>query len=122
MNFPTYLLKSDFYIPKKGDIFWINFNPQPGREQTDHYPTLIVSSSRYNLLIGLALVCQITTKFKGFMFEIPIPEGLENSGFVLADRVKYFDNKTRWVEFTCQMSDMILMQVIIAINRMTREV
>lgn len=85
------------YIPKKGDIVWINFNPQSRREQTDRHPTLIVSSSRYNCLVGLALVCQITTKVKGFMFEIKIPEGLEISGVVLADRAKYFDYKTRRV-------------------------
>ena len=56
------------------------------------------------------------------MFEIPIPEELEISGVVLADQVKSFDYKARRVEFACQMPDEILMQVIIAINRMMREV
>ncbi|NES64957.1 MAG: mRNA-degrading endonuclease [Okeania sp. SIO2D1] len=113
---------SDFYIPKKGDIVWINFNPQSGREQAGRRPALVVSSSRYNRLVGLALVCPITTKVKGFMFEIPIPEGLEISGVVLADQVKSLDYKKRRAEFACQMPDEILMQVIIAINRLMREV
>ncbi|WP_202221785.1 type II toxin-antitoxin system PemK/MazF family toxin [Okeania sp. KiyG1] len=72
-------------MPKKADIVWINFNPQSGREQTGSGPVLVVSSSRYNPLVGLALVCPITTKVKGFMFEIKIPEGLEISGVVLAN-------------------------------------
>ncbi|MDJ0516415.1 MAG: type II toxin-antitoxin system PemK/MazF family toxin [Trichodesmium sp. MO_231.B1] len=67
---------SDFYIPKKGDIVWINFNPQSGKEQAGRRPALVISSSRYNCLVELALICEITTKVKGFMFEIPIPEGL----------------------------------------------
>ncbi|MDY7006798.1 MAG: type II toxin-antitoxin system PemK/MazF family toxin [Cyanobacteriota bacterium] len=110
------------YIPKKGDIVWINFNPQSGREQAVRRPALVVSLSRYNRLVGLALVCPITTKFKGFMFEITIPEELKTSVVVLADRVKSFHYKTRRAEFPCQMPEEILMQVIIAINRMTREV
>jgi len=71
------------YIPKKGDIVWINFNPQSGIEQARRPPALVVSSSRYNRLVGLALVYLITTKVKGFMFEILIPEGLEISRVVL---------------------------------------
>ncbi|NEO54175.1 MAG: hypothetical protein F6K54_14450 [Okeania sp. SIO3B5] len=56
------------------------------------------------------------------MFEIPIPEGLEISGVVLADQVKSLDYKKRRAEFACKMPDEILMQVIIAINRLMREV
>ncbi len=67
---------SDLYIPKKADIVWINFNPQSGKEQAGRRPALVISSSRYNRLVELALICQNTTKVKGFMFEIPIPEGL----------------------------------------------
>ncbi len=74
-------------------------NPQTGKEQAGRRPALVVSSSTYNRLLGLALVCPIATKFKGFMFEILIPEGLEISGVVLADRVKYLDYKTRRSKF-----------------------
>lgn len=111
---------SDLYIPKKRDIVWINFNPKSGKEQAGRRPALVVSSSRYNRLVGLALVCPITTKIKGFMFEILIPEGLEISGVVLADQVKSLDYKTRRAEFFCQIPEEILMQVIIAINRIMR--
>ncbi|NET46978.1 type II toxin-antitoxin system PemK/MazF family toxin [Okeania sp. SIO2B3] len=59
---------SDLYTPEKGNIVWINFNLQSGREQTYLRPALVVSSSRYNRFVGLALVCSITTKIKIFMF------------------------------------------------------
>ncbi|WP_293142636.1 type II toxin-antitoxin system PemK/MazF family toxin [Okeania sp. SIO3I5] len=42
----------NFYTPKKGDIVWINFNPQSGREQAGRRPAVVVSSSRYDRLVG----------------------------------------------------------------------
>ncbi|HAZ47866.1 MAG TPA: mRNA-degrading endonuclease [Cyanobacteria bacterium UBA11369] len=112
---------SDVYIPAKGDVVWIDFNPQSGREQANRRPALVISSTMYNRRVKLALVCPITTKVKGYMFEVPIPEGLAVSGVVLADQVKSFDWQMRQAEFICQMPDDVLMQVIGAIERFVRE-
>ncbi|MFP4410402.1 type II toxin-antitoxin system PemK/MazF family toxin [Coleofasciculus sp.] len=64
------------YVPQRGDIIWLNFSPQTGREQAGRRPALVISPIRYNRRVGLALVCPITTKVKGYTFEVPIPEGL----------------------------------------------
>ena len=112
---------SDVYIPAKGDVVWIDFDPQSGREQAGRRPALVISSTMYNRRVKLALVCPITTKVKGYMFEVPIPEGLAVSGVVLADQAKSFDWQTRRAEFICRMPDNILMEVIAALERLLAE-
>jgi mRNA interferase MazF len=112
---------SAIYIPEKGDVVWIDFNPQSGREQAGRRPALVISSTIYNRKVKLALVCPITTKVKGYMFEVPIPEGLPVSGVVLADQPKSFDWQTRRAEFICQMPNDVLVQVVAAIERLLKE-
>jgi mRNA interferase MazF len=75
----------------------------------------------YNRRVRLALVCPITSKVKGYTFEVPIPEGLAVSEVVLADQAKSFDWQTRRAEFICRMPDNILMEVIAALERLLAE-
>lgn len=82
------------YIPALGDIIWLNFDPQVGREQAGKRPALVLSPQSYNKLIGLAIVCPITKRVKGYPFEVQI-QGQRISGAVLADHVKSVDWKGR---------------------------
>ncbi len=79
------------YILQQGDIIWINFTPQVGREQAGRRPAIVISPIKYNRRVGLALVCPITTKVKGYPFEVILPSGLAVSGVILADQVKSLD-------------------------------
>ena len=81
--------------PKRGDIVWLTFTPQAGREQAGHRPALVLSPETYNRKVGLALVCPITSQVKGYPFEVPLPDGLEVQGVVLADQLKSMDWKAR---------------------------
>jgi mRNA interferase MazF len=78
------------YIPEAGDIVWLQFNPQAGHEQAGHRPALVLSPAKYNK-IGLMLCCPMTTKVKGYPFEVVI-QGPQNSA-ALADQVKSLDWK-----------------------------
>lgn len=91
----------DSYCPKRGDMVWLTFTPQAGHEQAGHRPALILSPEPYNKKVGLALVCPITSHVKGYPFEVPIPQGLDISGVVLADQVKSLDWKARRARFCC---------------------
>jgi mRNA interferase MazF len=31
------------YVPERGDIVWINLNPEAGHEQAGHRPALVLS-------------------------------------------------------------------------------
>lgn len=83
------------FVPGRGDVVWVSLNPQAGNEQAGRRPALVVSPRAYNARVGLTILCPITTKVKGYPFEVPLPEGLETSGVVLADQVRSLDWRAR---------------------------
>jgi mRNA interferase MazF len=89
------------YIPDKGDIDWLNFNPQAGYEQSGKRPAIVISPKQYNKKVGLALFLPITSKQKGYPFEVELPENLPVTGVILSDQIKSLDWKIRNVEFIC---------------------
>ena len=91
------------YLPERGDIVWLQFDPQIGHEQAGRRPALIVSPQSYNSKVGLALLCPITSKVKGYPFEVEIPDGLQVSGAILADQVKSLDWRVRDAQFACKV-------------------
>ena len=85
-------------VPEAGDIVWLTFDPQAGREQAGRRPALVLSPGIYNAKSGLALVCPITNRAKGYPFEVAVPAGHGASGVILADHVKSVDWKARRAE------------------------
>jgi mRNA interferase MazF len=83
------------YIPRRGDIVWLEFNPQAGYEQAGHRPALVVSPREYNEKVGLALFCPITSNVKGYPFEVVLPEKHKVSGAILSDQIKSLDWRVR---------------------------
>ena len=86
------------YVPDRGEVVWLEFTPQAGYEQSGHRPALVISPKAYNRKVGLALFCPITTRIKGYPFEVVIPFGLKVSGAILADQVKNLDWRIRKAE------------------------
>ncbi len=99
------------YIPKRGDAIWLDFNPQTGREQSGRRPAFVVSPAAYNGKVGLALLCPVTSRVKGYPFEVPIPEGLPVSGVVLSDQLKSLDWRKRRAEFICELPESFTQEV-----------
>ena len=87
------------WTPKRGDAIWIDLNPQAGSEQAGRRPALVLSPGAYNSKVGLALLCPITSRAKGYPFEVAIPHGLDVTGVVLADQLKSLDWRTRRADF-----------------------
>jgi mRNA interferase MazF len=98
--------------PRRGDVVWISFDPQIGREQAGTRPALVLSANAYNKSVGLMIVCPITNQAKGYPFEVPIPAGLKVSGVVLADHVKSVDWQDRGCSFICQLPVSVVQEVI----------
>jgi len=86
------------YIPERGDIVWLNFNPGSGHEQKGKRPAIVISPKGYNEKVGLGLFCPITSKIKNYPFEVKM-ENDKINGVVLADQIKSLDWKTREIEF-----------------------
>jgi len=86
------------YIPEKGDIVWMNFTPQAGHEQMGRRPAIVISPYTYNEKVGLGLFCPMTSKEKGYPFEVRI-ENKKINGVILSDQIKSLDWNKREIEF-----------------------
>ncbi len=87
------------YVPKQGDIIFMNFSPQVGHEQKGTRPAIVVSRNIFNEKTGFVLTCPITTKDNKFSLHIPLPQGTSTNGFILTEHVKSVDFKARKVSF-----------------------
>jgi len=83
------------YVPDRGDIVWLQFNPQAGHEQAGQRPALVVSPKSYNQKVGLALFCPITSHIKGYPFEVVLSREGKASGAILSDQIKSLDWRVR---------------------------
>ncbi len=100
------------YIPERGDLVWLNFNPQKGHEQKGKRPAVVLSPKLYNSKTGLALFCPITSVEKGYPFEVTIPESSKIKGVILADQVKSLDWVAREVEKVDSISEKVIDEVL----------
>lgn len=99
------------YVPDAGDLVWLTFDPQAGREQAGRRPALILSPRRYNHATRLAVACPITSRKKGYPFEVPLPAGGRVLGTILADHVKSLDWLRRRATFIDRASDDVMQEV-----------
>ncbi len=79
------------YVPGIGDLIWLSFSPQMGREQAGRRPAVVLSPHIYNEKAGLLIACPITSKTKGYPFEVPMPAGARIQGVILADHLRSLD-------------------------------
>jgi mRNA interferase MazF len=100
------------YVPDTGDLVWLDFNPPRGREQSGRRPALVLSPAAYNEKTSLALVCPVTSRTKGYPFEVTLPPGLEVAGVVLADHVKSLDWKEHRAELAGRVPAEVLSEVL----------
>ena len=83
------------FVPARGDLVWLQFNPQTGHEQAGHRPAVVISPSSYNRRVGLAVCCPVTSQVKGYPFEVLLPPGLGVEGAILSDQIKSLDWRVR---------------------------
>lgn len=95
------------YLPRRGDLVHLNFSPSAGHEMAGHHYALVLSNSVYNRRTGMALVCPVTSRVRGWPFEIAVPAGLlpEKKGvgqvtsILHADIARHVDVREREMAF-----------------------
>ncbi len=100
------------YVPSRGDIVWLTFNPQAGSEQAGRRPAIVLSPASYNGRVGLAIFCPITGQRKGYPFEIVLPDAILVTGVILSDQVKNLDWRSRQAEFVCHAPEEVTIEVL----------
>lgn len=72
----------------------------------------MVTPKKYNGRTGLALMCPVTSKAKGYPFEVALPGELSVSGVILADQIKSLDWRTREAHFECAAPARVVAEVL----------
>jgi len=99
------------YIPKKGDLVILTFDPSAGHEQQGRRPALIISNETFNKHVGLAMVCPITNRDRNFPFHIGVNSN-QLTGFIMTEQFKSIDYRVRKVKFVEKVDDEVLDNVL----------
>jgi mRNA interferase MazF len=85
------------YVPDAGDIVWLQFDPQTGQEQAGHRPALVLSPASYNRVRGMMIACPMTSRIKGYPFEVVVSH--QPPSAVLSDQIRSLDWRARRASF-----------------------
>ncbi|WCR56102.1 type II toxin-antitoxin system PemK/MazF family toxin [Rickettsia asembonensis] len=99
------------YIPEKGDIVWLDFEPQKGKEIQKTRPAVVLSPYKYHLKSGLALFAPITSQIKNYPFEVII-DFQQIKGAVLCDQVRSMDFKARKANKILTLNKILIDEII----------
>ena len=86
------------YVPSRGDICWLTFDPHAGNEQAKRRPAIVVSDRLFNSL-GLAVVCPVTSAAPRHKFHVVLPAHLGTTGCVMTEQLKSLDYLARNAEY-----------------------
>ena len=100
------------YIPRKGDLIALTFDPQSGHEQRGRRPALVVSNDLFNRHTGLCIACPVTNTRRDYPFHVSIPAGEGVTRFVMVEQVKSIDFRTRKAKRLGKASAGILEEVL----------
>ena len=98
------------YVPRAGDLIWLDFDPQAGREQAKRRPALVVTDQAYNQASGLVVVCPLTSRRKPYPFALPVTID-KVEGAVLVDHLKSLDWTARDAKFHSKAEPALLAKV-----------
>ncbi|MGP2655546.1 type II toxin-antitoxin system PemK/MazF family toxin [Malaciobacter sp. WC5094] len=99
------------YIPKKGDLVILTFDPQAGHEQKGRRPALIISNEAFNKALGLAIACPITNTNRDFPFHVKV-KSEKLTGFIMTEQIKSIDFNARKVKFVERVDEETLNKVL----------
>lgn len=100
------------YLPDRGHVVWVSLSPTVGHEQGGRRPVVVLSPAFYNKRSGMFLVCPITSRAKGYPFEVPIPAGLPGSGVILADHIRTLDWSARPIQHIAALPNDLLEETL----------
>lgn len=98
------------YVPRAGDLIWLDFDPRAGREQAKQRPALVITDQSYNRASGHVVVCQLTSRRKPYPFALAVQVD-KVEGAILVDHLKSLDWTVRNASFHSKADPALLAQV-----------
>jgi len=87
------------FIPDKGDIVSLDFDPSAGKEIMKRRPAYVISQKIFNEHTGFAVVAPITSTVREMQLEVVLPDNLSTEGAILMHQMKSLDFENREIEF-----------------------
>lgn len=109
------------YIPKQGDIIYMDFNPTKGHEQKGKRPAIVISNNSFNDFTKMVIVCPITSNVKDFPTHYLLEDTIKVYGSVLCEHIRSIDYEARKLEFVEKASDNDLISIISLMNACIEE-
>ncbi len=109
------------YVPARGDLIALTFDPQSGHEQKGRRPALVVSHSMFNRKTGLAFVCPITTTDRNMPLHVQLPDNCSVQGVVMVDQMKSIDYVSRKAKFIDKAPTEILNEALAILDAILYE-
>ena len=104
------------YIPKQGDIVFLNLNPTKGHEQCGKRPAVVISNDIFNINTKMAIVCPISSNIKYFPTHYILEDTKKIHGAVLCEHIRSIDFEERKVSFIEKCSDNDLLSITMLMN------
>ncbi|WP_440897848.1 type II toxin-antitoxin system PemK/MazF family toxin [Amphibacillus sp. Q70] len=98
--------------PDRGDLVYMDFDPQTGHEQKGRRPAIVLSDKKFNEVTKFASLCPITNTVRGWGFEIPLPEDSTFTGVILADQIRNLDWSAREIQVKGKTPDEVVQACI----------
>jgi mRNA interferase MazF len=100
------------YVPAQGDLVWVSLDPRTGREQSGDRPALVLSQGAFSAVTGYALIAPVTSRVRGWPFEVLLPEAAAVTGAVLVDQTRSIDVAARRVRFIGRVPAPVLAEAL----------
>lgn len=89
--------KSSLWVPERGEIIFIQHNPQAGKEMPDDHPMLVFSAKAFaektGIVVGFPMTHSNSHADNPFAIAAPGPKG--EVGYVIVNQPKSFDWRAR---------------------------
>ena len=109
------------YIPKQGDLVFLNFKPTKGHEQTGYRPAIVISNNVFNENTKMVMVCPITSNDKYYPTHYNLEDSKQIKGAVLCEHIRSIDYDSRNLKFIEKASNNDLLSVIMLVNACIEE-
>jgi len=99
------------YVPARGEIVWLDFEPTRGKEIGKYRPALVLSSASYNDRTGLLICCPISTSIRGGPTEVAVSD-LDQPCVVASNLVHTMDWRQRKIKQAASANMTLLNEVL----------